>query len=714
MSTPVIRRQRWGGKTAAALAVSSVLAFSSVAGASASTLSPSGDSEGFAQLISSSLLNTELLDVATAHAVNPGGPLADAEPLDLSLLETLDLQLTDDGLIQIPLIGTDTVPGLLDLGQMGTVQSAAFAPERTSASAASGVVGDDGTISISKEDNPSDIGNATINVTALLSQLGVNLGGAIDGVAFEVGAVAARAEASEETVTTDYRVADLKATVDAPLVGNLVEPIRGAVDTTATDLTTALDRLVGEGSVLQDVLDVVPAISVDVGLASASVAVSDATLAVTPPNVSAVVDELLGGPGAVFVSDDESVTVDLVAGTVSIDLAEIVNPGGNGLNDLAPNTDVLTASTITKITEGVGNALGKVSAAVTAATLSALESAAVDISVPLSVSGTLLGLPLVNISGAVTIQGTLAEVLAGEATANVSFTGALGALLNPLLDAVTNSVLNPLLAALNPAIEAVLAESGTALSATIDGLVTPVVDALDPLLSGVLNNVARITINDQPTIDNPVRPADLGDGSYTVRALSVTLLPNLTGSPLTSVSLANATAFASPEAADIADVVITSPVDGAEVTPGDDGVPVTGTGEPGATVVVTTGEISTTTTVTDEGTWTTVLPGLEPGDHTITATQTVGDDTSTDSVTMTVVGAVPSPSPAPTEPGNPTPTEPGTSAPTKPAPGGTGNRPKLPNTGGDPDLALPGVAAVLVGAVCVMIGMRNRRSEISI
>src|SRR5699024_10168756 len=105
---------------------------------------------------------------------------------------------------------------------------------------------------------------------------------------------------------------------------------------------------------------------------------------------------------------------------------------------------------------------------------------------------------------------------------------------------------------------------------------------------------------------------DLGAGSFTVRALSLTLLPVFErgsqhpANGLAKIALASATVRSAAQAP-VTDVAITAPTAGQEfaIAPGDTGIDVTvdGTGEPGADVTVTVGTESDTTTVAEDGTW---------------------------------------------------------------------------------------------------------------
>src|SRR5699024_6121035 len=88
---------------------------------------------------------------------------------------------------------------------------------------------------------------------------------------------------------------------------------------------------------------------------------------------------------------------------------------------------------------------------------------------------------------------------------------------------------------------------------------------------------------------------------------------------------------------DVEPVSIAATEGGAEVPPS--GVAVEGSGEPGGAVTLDVdGTEVGSAEVGDEGNWSAETGELEPGEHTITATQAVeGAESTTDSVTVTVV-----------------------------------------------------------------------------
>ena len=84
-----------------------------------------------------------------------------------------------------------------------------------------------------------------------------------------------------------------------------------------------------------------------------------------------------------LVDDSGIVSIDLKNGDVKIDLAKIVKgEGGSDLNGLDPNTQVLSSSTLKKITEAVEGALGTVTSKATTAVTDVVNNLELDITVP--------------------------------------------------------------------------------------------------------------------------------------------------------------------------------------------------------------------------------------------------------------------------------------------------------------------------------------------
>src|SRR5690606_18875110 len=197
------------------------------------------------------------------------------------------------------------------------------------------------------------------------------------------------------------------------------------------------------------------------------------------------------------------------------------------------------------------------------------------------------------------------------------------ALATPLLDIVlglTGGLLNLLLEDLADEVEG-----------TLVGVVDAVLKPLEPVLDGVLSQIVRITINEQPTAA-PINATggDLGPGSFTVRALAVDLLPVL-GPAAVELDLASASVrttqaeaevAASPDPVRVGDELTTT---GAGFAPGAE-VTVTCVDADGVTVArhaVTTDELGGFTDVL-------VAPrGTALGAMTVGATDGPGSATTT-------------------------------------------------------------------------------------
>src|SRR5699024_6948427 len=132
----------------------------------------------------------------------------------------------------------------------------------------------------------------------------------------------------------------------------------------------------------------------------------------------------------------------------------------------------------------------------------------------------------------------------------------VGELLNPILEAVTNSLLPALV---DPISDAVLGDGA------LDTIFRPVVEAantaLTPVFGVISDTLISLTANVQETPGDFIDDRGFDEGSFTERALQLTLLPD---DPLLQLSLASATVRGAPQQA--TDVQVTSPEDGAEIT----------------------------------------------------------------------------------------------------------------------------------------------------
>ncbi len=177
----------------------------------------------------------------------------------------------------------------------------------------------------------------------------------------------------------------------------------------------------------------------------------------------------------------------------------------------------------------------------------------------------------------------------------------------------------------------------------------PTLSALDPdngpAAGGTVVTVTGTGFTDDSTVSvdgsDPITPDSVSaDGT----SLTFTTPAHAAGDVEVTVTTAGGTSDPLPYTYNPASTtttpppVITSPTDGGTVTTPNP--PITGTGQPGATVTVTVGTtVVCTAVVAADGTWKcTPIVGFGPGTVTITATQTGADGTSaaSDPVTFTV------------------------------------------------------------------------------
>ncbi|MGL3805203.1 choice-of-anchor G family protein [Paeniglutamicibacter sp. R2-26] len=474
-------------------------------------------SEALGQVISSELLSLDLLETAISQAGYPTLVGPNSDPINLSLLELLGINV---GTLALPVIDNGTNNGLLNLGSLGTLNSFGASPSGTQAKSAAGAVTSDGAVAVDPDNEGGGANSATIDLTALLDQLNVSglTDQIVDEVALKLGAVASTAEKTNGNVTSEYVVADAKAVVSSPLVGNIATQLGGVVD----GADTTVNGLVGSGGVIDTIVSGVP--TIDIGLGVVDVNVGNTTATIDNLDLASIKTGLLQ---STITASNGVVSLDLGTGLVTIDLEQAVNPGAtNGLNGLAPNTDVIDTATLQLITTGLENVVSQLVDQLTQAITDAIYAATLNIEIDLSVNA-LAGVVSAD-DGSITISGSLGDFLGingGTPDITVDLVVALlsiplinvGALTTFLVDALVTPILSGVGGTLN------------SLISNLDGTITPITDQLlddlSPVINGVLNEIVQLTINDQPTVDTPARAGALGAGSFSVSALTLTLLP---------------------------------------------------------------------------------------------------------------------------------------------------------------------------------------------
>ncbi|SOC88654.1 hypothetical protein SAMN05660766_2363 [Curtobacterium sp. 314Chir4.1] len=503
---------------------------------------------------------------AAAASVEPATSpeIGNARPFAQSFGNPLDVGLLGD-LVGIDLTGLGVG---LPAGSAGAVNQVATAAGTGDAVAAAGLVADSGGLLVTD----------TTPTGELPEPASVTLGTALPGIAdvtdvgLDVGAVGATAElagcdaieeelwggvvqqtlrtnlraavqqavsAGETTgVTRDYGIASLDLRVDSPLVGALA----AAVDDTVVQLDTAVGALGGSDGVLartidQGVLGVLGTLTGGLGLGTVG-----GTVVLSGPDLGAAVSPLLAEP----VQDaDGTITLDLSAGTIRVDLAHLLGDDEHGLNDLPRNHEVvLDAVTLGAVADRLGQVVDAWANRITAALTTALGSIHLRIALAADLSAPLLGVrvPIAKLS--VGVDTGIAALMSGQTKLTVGV-DLLGLPLGGLLGVVTGLATS----LVNPLTQAVVGELATRLFALVDSLGTtitttiggPVVTALATVLAG-LPGVLSLRVNVQED-SVPAGPGGgrAATGRHTETALRLTIADALAPGGLARVDLATAT-----------------------------------------------------------------------------------------------------------------------------------------------------------------------------
>lgn len=451
--------------------------------------------------------------------------------IDVGLLELININL---GQISLPLLGDGgLLQFIIDDAQVGALNEFAHAPTPTHAIGAVGAVNDSGGLELTQ---PGEGANATINILSLLDLQSTLIADTIiDEARLSLGAVSAGtikpsqnlddSEAlncaenytefdyskldpdedlfgDEETleqedgrICSSYQIADAELVISSPLVGGLVSDLGATLKVLLGGVENTLNGLLGSGGVLGAVgLILGPALSATV----------EANI-----DEDTIIDSLLIEP---LTSSDGLVTIDLTSeeagtGLIKIDLEKLHT---EGLNQLDPNTSLLTGEQLSKITDSITNLL----------TASAVEEE----------HG--LNAKLENILRGQNGQGGLYATEIEIAVCGVScllrldFTATLGGLLtgaqgtsdraeyeaNPYdfyhragLLSLAVALVAPLLGTVGEIVEGLLfgndEDPGGLLSGLLGELqtdvVSPLLSSLNPVLTDVLDPIANIIVNRQ-------------------------------------------------------------------------------------------------------------------------------------------------------------------------------------------------------------------------
>ena len=322
--------------------------------------------------------------------------------------------------------------------------------------------------------------------------------------------------AAPAVVTRSYGIARLDLNSTSAVIGAV--STQGAAAISA--LSTTINGLAGPSGTISTTLTTLTKAAITPVLGTLQLGTTTATTTVTLnlAPVSALLTQTL---------TDGVVTINLAAGTLTVRLDGLLG-GANGLNGLAPNTDLVLDSTVINDITARTTALltGWRTQLVTAAT-TAVDGAAVTSTVDIAL--TLLGAHVADVH--VALSGTLGQVRAGTATLSVTAAAVSGLLpgvkttVDTVLTAILNTafnaagkttVLSGVAAAVNPVVTTALTTFGASLSTAT----APVVTMLGSLLTG-LQAVLSIKVNVQPDQANAPATPTARSTEYQVSALRI-------------------------------------------------------------------------------------------------------------------------------------------------------------------------------------------------
>ncbi|WP_171906587.1 choice-of-anchor G family protein, partial [Arthrobacter sp. SW1] len=325
---------------------------------------PAQQSESAASIIDTSILGQELAGGGQTRALFPGGPLSDQGGLDLSLLGS---EVIDLGGIPIPL------SELIDFGQLGVLNSQSQTTDAKNARAISGIAGADGAVTLDGADG--DFGAARINLLSLFEKAGI--AGAtdllIDEATLLAGAGGAQVIAQNgEFLDPDgfggkgqYRVAEASLLLHSPTIEQIASDLYdqlGQVDQTMEDTVNGMLDLTALASAL-------PGVTLDASVES---------------NMrDQIFQAILAQP---ITTNNQVLTVDFSTGNMTIQLDQIYSgerPEGpdapDGINNQAPNTEVIDDTIYPIIAETVHDLMEEVTNIAVGAIAGALGSVTLNI-----------------------------------------------------------------------------------------------------------------------------------------------------------------------------------------------------------------------------------------------------------------------------------------------------------------------------------------------
>ncbi|MFC5928049.1 hypothetical protein D6T64_10100 [Cryobacterium melibiosiphilum] len=519
-----------------------------------------------ARFLSGSLLGTNLDSVAELAGVTATRNVSGAAPVTptTSLVLATGDPATDAYANPLPASALNGVVGLdltgltlgLPGGSAGALNQYARVSTDGTSAGASGLVNNSGGVGVTAGTPSSELPESA---TLSLAQALPVVSGVTDA-RLEIGAVAASSQldwcaallsqvwgdGTISGVTRDYGIAGLDLVVDSPLVSDLV----GSVNGTIAGLEAAVTDLSGTNGLINSTIR--SALLASGLLGTLGLGSITGTVTVADPQLASAVGTLLTTP-----LSDGTVTINLVDGTVAVNLATLLGDSTQGINNLAPNTElVLTSAVLNPLAARVGALLDAWTVNVTAAVTDAVNAAvlSVESSVTISLPPVLgvavevlrLDIGLRNVNAGDTSSTTVGDVLAGRAALAIVPT-TLGVGLGgvtALVTGLTASLVAPVSTLLTTQLLTPVSSLGAALAAAS----APIVTALGSVVAA-LPSLLSLAVNVQPdqagALPGPGYSAAVPprtSAEYRVSALRIGLLDSVGSAGFVYAHLATATA----------------------------------------------------------------------------------------------------------------------------------------------------------------------------
>ena len=487
--------------------------------------------QSWARQLQGTVLNTNLDTVAGVQGLTVlnDGTTATRTPLSATLVPgTTDAYVTK---IPVSVLGSSPISvglGLgLPVGGVGTYTQWARSENSGQAHGASGLVSD--------QTGAVDVAGTAQGAATAPKSASVNLGNIVPaslaGVTLDVGAVASSSQLDgcdmingwptldpTPEVQRQYGIAGLDLNAAIPAVGTL--STQGASLVNA--VPTQLNALLGTGGLTTGISNGVSAL-INPVLGTLQLGSISTTATLSAPDLTGVTALMTES------MTDGIVTVNLGTGTVRVNIASLAG-GTLGLNGMEANhAVVLDAAMATAVTNRVTALLDSWKNRVLTALTTALRS--ITLNATTNITLKLAGLNAATI-GVKIGPSTLGQFLDGTAVAPVVTADVLGLDIGGVVAALLTPVTSILLTGTNNVVKNVLnatifnAGLVTNLGASLQLLITPVINAVGPLLTAVRTLVA-INVNVQPDQSWPgTKPADVtaAAGEYKVSAIRVGLV----------------------------------------------------------------------------------------------------------------------------------------------------------------------------------------------